>query len=59
MLTIAILILVFNITNILTPGSVYKNKPEVDWESPKLNLSVANFCLVMALVLMSIFQGLI
>lgn len=59
MLTIAILILVFNITNILTPGSVYKNKPEVDWESPKLYLSLANFCLVMALVLMIIFQGLI
>lgn len=55
MLTIAILILVFNITNILTPGSVYKNKPEVDWESPKLYLSLANFCLVMALVLMIIF----
>ncbi len=55
MLTIAILILVFTITNLITPGSVYKNKPELNWESPKLYISLANFVLVMALVLLTIF----
>lgn len=47
---LAIIVLVLTVTNIITPGSQFKEKPVLDYESPKLYINIASFFFTMALV---------
>ena len=48
---LAIIILVLFVVQTFTPGSMFKTKPVIDFESPKFWMSIANtfFCIALAL----------
>jgi len=52
--TLALIILVLIAINTLTPGSIYKSKPDINYESPKLYIAGINFILVVILATLTI-----